>query len=72
MRKLKEEGGSDFSVYMGGMRPFMYIGEGGGGGNRQILSVVRVYTVVYVWWGILVRCISLRRQDLYQKFELKI
>ena len=36
------EGGSDSSFFVGGMRPFMYMGEGGEGGNRQILDVVRV------------------------------
>ena len=30
-RYLKVEGGSDSSFYVGGMRPFMYMGEEGGG-----------------------------------------
>ena len=35
-----EYAGSNSSIFVGGMRPFMYMGEGGG--NRQILDVVRV------------------------------
>ena len=35
---------------MGGVRPFMYMGEGGRkGGNRQILDIVRVvYSGLYM------------------------
>ena len=38
------EGGSDSSFYVGGMRPFMHMGEEGGGegGHRLILDMVRV------------------------------